>query len=428
LSKSCYEEGERCSIVTPPEKGLPMPSTEPLRTHIPTHADGQRIGELISELQASGLRINAPFERRPGGAGPSDAGMIWIEGTPVTVPVDANFVQASPYTLEIEDSGHGIYRDGIRMATAAPANRPRFYDLHTADGTPYWQIALMHLDSLASTVLQTCAYWGNDDQCHFCGIGVSLASGNTIRVKRPEHLAEVAVAAKELDGAVDITLTTGSTYARDRGAMYIGKCAKAMKQASGLPVEVQFEPPEDFSVIDKVADMGVDSLGMHVETFDPVVLARIAPPKARTGIDRYFAAWEYAVKRFGAGQVSTYVILGMGEDPDLIVEGCKRAIDIGVYPFIVPLRPVPGSLMAGVSPPSREYSERIAARVAPYLVERGLTADKVSAGCARCQACSVVGVMEQTLKMAAGGPAPVLLSPSRPPNRTEMAIPVSVPS
>ena len=139
-----------------------------------------KLADLIIDLQYRGLRVNAPFERRPGGAGPSDAGMIWIEGTAVTVPVDAGFVAGSPYTLEPEDAGFGIYADGVRLAAAAPADRPRFYDLATADGIPYWQLALMHLDSLASTVLQTCAYWGNDDQCRFCGIGVSLASGNTV--------------------------------------------------------------------------------------------------------------------------------------------------------------------------------------------------------------------------------------------------------
>lgn len=383
-----------------------MSSAEGPRTPVATEADGTRIAELILDLQARGLRVNAPFERRPGGAGPSDAGMIWIEGNAVTVPVDASFVAQSPYTLEAEDVGHGIYEDGRRLASAMPADRPRFYDLSTADGTPYWQLALMHLDSLASTVLQTCAYWGNDDQCKFCGIGVSLDSGSTVKVKRPEHLAEVAVAAKELDGAVDITLTTGSTYGKDRGALYVAKCGHAMKEASGLPVEVQFEPPEDLTVIDRVADLGIDSLGIHVETFDPAVLARIAPPKARTGIERYFEAWEYAVERFGEGQVTTYVILGMGEDPDLIVEGCKRAIDIGVYPFIVPLRPVPGSLMADAVPPSPAYTERVARQVAPYLVERGITADKVSAGCARCQACSPLGVLEQTIQLGAESAGP----------------------
>ena len=336
-----------------------------VRRKIETIEDGARLSNLILDLQTQGLKINTPFERRPGGAGPSDAGMIWIEGTPVTVPVDSSYVKTSPYTLEAEDIGHGIYRNGMRVASATPANRPKFYDMSTADGTPYWKLALMHMDSLASTVMQTCAYWGNDDQCKFCGIGVSLDSGNTTKVKRPEHLAEVAVAAAELDGAKDITLTTGSTKSKDRGALFVARCGSAMKEASGLPVEVQFEPPVDLSAIDRVADMGIDSVGIHVETFDPKVLAHVAPPKARTGIERYFEAWEYAVKRFGEGQVSTYVILGMGEDPELTIAGCKRAIDIGVYPFIVPIRPVPGSLMSEITPPPRAYTERISRHVAP---------------------------------------------------------------
>ena len=377
-----------------------MSATAVSRRQIGSIENGARLSELILDLQARGIKIKAPFERRPGGAGPSDAGMLWIEGSPVTVPVDAPYVADSPYTLEAEDLGHGIYRNGVRVAAAMPSNRPKFYDLSTTDGIPYWKLALMHLDSLASTVMQTCAYWGNDDQCRFCGIGVSLASGNTVKLKRPEQLAEVAAAAARLDGAVDITLTTGSTRAADRGALYVARCGNAMKEASGLPVEVQFEPPEDLSVIDRVADLGIDSVGIHVESFDPAVLARVAPPKGRTGIERYFETWEYAVKRFGEGQVSTYVILGMGEDPELTVAACKRAVDIGVYPFLVPLRPVPGSLMADALPPPREYTERIARLVAPYLVERGLTADKVSAGCARCQACSAVGALEQTMLLS----------------------------
>ena len=376
-----------------------MTQTAETRVPLANVDDASRVSELILELQERGIAVKGPLERRPGGAGPSDAGMIWVEGTPVTVPVDAAYVANTPYSMEREDSGHGIYRDGVRLASATPAGRPRFYDLETADGTPYWKLALMHLDSLASTVLQTCAYWGNSDQCTFCGIGVSLSSGNTVKVKRPEQLAEVAVAARDLDGAVDITLTTGSTWGKDRGAYYVSKCGNAMKEASGLPVEVQFEPPTDLAVIDKVHGLGIDTLGIHVESFDPQVLARVAPPKARTGIERYFETWEYAVKRFGEGQVSTYVILGMGEDPDVTLAGIRRAIDIGVYPFIVPLRPVPGSLMADALPPSREYTESIARVVAPELVKRGLTADKVTAGCARCQACSALGSLERTIQL-----------------------------
>lgn len=368
----------------------------------------QGVSELILDLQARGLRLEAPMatpmERRSGGAGPTDCGMLWVEGFPVTAPSDGVAVD-SPYVLRPEDDGYGIYRDGMRLASAATERRPRFYDLTTADGVPYWQIALLHLDSVASTVVQHCAYWGNEDQCAFCGIGLSLEAGRTIARKTPEQLAEVAIAARDLDGAVDATLTTGSTRAVDRGALYVGRCGQAVKEASGLPVEVQFEPPLDLDVIDQVGEMGIDSVGIHVETFDPNVLARVAPAKARTGIEWYFAAWRRAVEVFGAGQVSTYVILGMGEDPQLTIEGCQRAVDIGVYPFLVPLRPVAGSLMADWRPPSREYTRPIYARVLAYMMQRGLRSTTTKAGCARCQACSGLSAMEPLLQIGPRPPA-----------------------
>ena len=352
---------------------------------------------LLADLQSLGLRTEEPLEARRGGAGPADAGMLWVEGVAVTVPVAAPFAAQSPYVLRAEDDAYAIYRDGERVASARRTARPRYYDLTTEDGIPYWQIALLHLDSVASTVIQTCMYWGTDDVCRFCGIELTLQSGQTIPVKRPEHLAEVAVAARDLDGAVDVTLTTGTTHGHDKGAMYVARCAQAMKEASGLPVEVQFEPPDDISVLDAVHEMGVDSVGMHVESFDPDVLARVAPAKARTGIDGYFRAWERAVQLFGRGQVSTYVILGMGEDLELTVAGCRRAIDVGVYPFVVPLRPVPGTSLGDALPPGPEYMESVYRRVVPYLVARGLGSWNVRAGCARCQACSAMTAMERSL-------------------------------
>jgi radical SAM protein (TIGR04043 family) len=381
----------------------PVPQAAPM--------SAQELAELLTALQSSGLRVEVPLASRAGGAGPADAGMLYVEGVQTTVPTTAAYVEQSPYALRGDDDGSwGIYRDGVRLAEAALAPRPRYYDLTTADGVPYHQIALLHLDSVASTVLQTCAYWGNADQCTFCGIGVTLAAGRTIAKKTPAMLAEVALAAKELDGAVDATLTTGSTATPDRGALYVGRCGQAVKQTAGLPVQVQFEPPSDLDVIDRVADLGVDSVGIHVETFDPTVLAQVAPGKARWGIEAYFAAWERAVAAFGAGQVSTYVILGMGEDEKTTVEGCKRAIDLGVYPFVVPLRPVPGSLMQDLLPPPKEAVEAIYRQVVPYLAKKGLSSAGVTAGCARCQACSGMGAFERSDGGLRGGRAPLPLA------------------
>lgn len=167
------------TLTTPqPHAGAPVPSAA-------------EVAHLLTALQSHGLRVEVPMGARAGGAGPADAGMLYVEGVQTTVPTSAAYVQHSPYALRGEDDGSwGIYEDGRRLAGAALAPRPRYYDLTTEDGIPYHQIALLHLDSVASTVLQTCAYWGNDDQCTFCGIGVTLAAGRTIAKKTPAMLAE----------------------------------------------------------------------------------------------------------------------------------------------------------------------------------------------------------------------------------------------
>jgi radical SAM protein (TIGR04043 family) len=384
----------------------PARDVTPTRPAARVHA-ATSLANLVVDLQARGLRVEVPLERRQGGAGPADSGMLWVGGFPITVPTDNAAAAGSPYVLKAEDDGYAIFEGRRRLAAASPQQRPRFYDLSTADGIPYWKIGLLHLDSFASTVVQTCAYWGNDDQCKFCGIEVSLDSGQTIVKKSPEQLAEVAAAAKELDGAVDATLTTGSSNGVDRGARYVARCGHAVKEATGLPVEVQFEPPRRLDVIDEVAALGIDSVGIHVESFDPAVLAHVAPAKARTGIDEYFRAWERAVDCFGEGQVSTYVILGMGEDPELTVQGCRRAIDMGVFPFVVPIRPVAGSLMEDVMPPARAYTERIYRQVGAYMAERGMDTSVPKAGCARCQACSGLQGVQPLLQI---GPRPVQIS------------------
>ena len=205
-------------------------------------------------------------------------------------------------------------------------------------------------------------------------------------------------AAKDLDGAVDVTLTTGSVNRSDRGALYISRCASAIKDASALPIQVQFEPPSDLSVLTEVRDAGVDAVGMHLETFDPEVLARVAPGKAALGIDGYFRAWARAVEVFGRGAVTTYVILGMGERRELIEAGCRRAIEMGVYPFVVPLRPVPGAILQDASPPDPDYVADIYRSVSAMLAEHDMNHLDARAGCARCQACSGLSAWERLIK------------------------------
>jgi radical SAM protein (TIGR04043 family) len=364
--------------------------------------------QLLVELQSLGVNVQddradaAPARARTvsgrrGGAGPSDALFMWVRGLPLTVPWQASFVDRSPYTVHLTDRGSTLFRGDDVIGPVKLPRHPHIYDMETADGIPYWKIALLHLDSIASTVVQKCIYWGTEEQCGFCGIELTRGE-QTIPVKTPAQLAEVCTAARDYDGAVDVTLTTGSINRRDRGALYISRCASAIKDASGLPIQVQFEPPDDLRVLEQVRDAGVDAVGIHIETFDPEILARVAPGKAKCGVEGYFSCWERAVEVFGRGHVSTYVILGMGERPSVIVEGCRRAIELGVYPFVVPLRPVPGTLMENTPAPRADYVASVYQAVSTMLAQSGLDHVEAAAGCARCQACSGLSAWERVFK------------------------------
>src|ERR1022692_1215591 len=54
-----------------------------------TRAIPAGLAHLIAELQGYGLRTEVPMERRQGGAGPADAGMLWVGRFAPTGPTRA---------------------------------------------------------------------------------------------------------------------------------------------------------------------------------------------------------------------------------------------------------------------------------------------------------------------------------------------------
>jgi hypothetical protein len=106
----------------------------------------------------------------------------------------------------------------------------------------------------------------------------------------------------------------------------------------------------------------------------------------------YEAAWDEAVRVFGRNRVSTYLLIGLGEDPDELVAGAERLIERGVYPFVVPLRPMLGTLARtdGVVAPEPSLVRDITARVAALLAAAEMRGADQGAGCAACGACSLL--------------------------------------
>lgn len=351
----------------------------------------------LVDLQNKGLRTSGLIEGgRRGGAGPSDDRAFMLGDQAVMLPTLNGPAEHSPYSLVQTQSGLSLQYEGRTLMYVDPIARPRFYDLKTKDGVPYNHIAVLHgADVLASTVIQSCIRWAPSGRCKFCAIGQSLEAGNTVAMKTPEQLAEVVQAAEKLDGIKHITLTTGTPNEIDRGALYLAECVRAIRMVSKLPIQVQCEPPTDDSLYQFLKEAGADTIGLHVESFDEDVRRKMMPSKSSVTLETYYTAFEKAVAVFGRNQVSTYVILGMGENMEKTLEGCKRAAELGVYPFVVPLRPLRGTMLEDSPPPSSEYMETMYRHVADILADESLSSSGSSAGCAKCGACSALPSFEK---------------------------------
>lgn len=353
--------------------------------------------ELVTDLQSYGLRVedNNAFSRR-GGAGPAEGMTFAVGNKAVNIPVGLAYVQNSPYSLVSTEGKYFVVCRGEAVQEVNILSRPNFYGLSTKDKTPYQQIALRHgRDCLASTVNQLCDNWRRNKPCSFCAIQTSLLSGNTIAKKTPEQLAEVAEAAQRLDSIFHVVLTTGAFKEPEQDIWELRDCVHLIKQRTRLPVHVQCLPPKDPNLLEILRSAGADSIGLHIETWDRGIWEAVAPGKAEIGFVRYEYAWKKAVELFGANQVSSFLLAGLGESAQSLIEGTEYLADLGVFPYIVPFRPIAGSKLEQHLPPSAVYMREIYGEAAEILYHKGLQSQSNKAGCVRCGACSALDLFEK---------------------------------
>ncbi len=355
---------------------------------------------LKVELQSYGLRIPDAKDIRRGGAGPT--GGIHLRILPdseANVPVVGDFVHSSPYYLDRINGEYWVFKSDVALAQVELMGAAKFYGHNTSTGIPMQKIGLLHCPTtFATTLLQTCDFWEDDRRCKFCGIELTLKDRSTVGFKNAKSLVETILLAKQLDGISNIVFTSGVAKDEEKALTKYAEICSEVKRATGLPIQLQIVPPEDLSWLQRLKDSGVDALGVHIETFDPEVFEKITPGKAKIGFDKYVETWKESVNVFGKWQVSTYVLVGLGERLETIIEGAALCAEIGVYPFIVPFRPIAGTPMENVTPPKPEVMEYVyteAAKVLSKYIDGAAKSSK--AGCVSCGECSALPDFERAL-------------------------------
>lgn len=346
--------------------------------------------KLKIKLQAYGAKIDPiQDDERKGGAGPIGKCFILPNHVIASVPLKGHFIEKSQYQIHVQKNKHILYFDEKPLLELREIPSPHFYQKRTEKGVPMKKIARLHgVDCLASTIYQKCLHWEKGKQCKFCSIEFSYLDGETVLEKSPDQLVEVAVEAQKEGIIKHVILTTGTPDTHDFGVKTLSHAVRAIKNETHLPVHVQLEPPDNSNLISQLKEAGADTIGLHIESFDRKILERICP--AKNDPRKFLKIWKLAVEEFGDNQVSSYLIMGLGEDDQSIISGAEEMARIGVIPFPVPLRPHPKTALRHYHPPNHIRTLKLYSHISDIINKYGLKTKQCSAGCIRCGACSAI--------------------------------------
>ncbi len=322
---------------------------------------------------------------RKGGAGPTGGLGFRIHGSDVSAPAIQEFTKNSPFTLRKSDEKYILYENRKRIGEVK-LPKAEYYKKSVGDIPANKLVALDGYNALVSAVSRKCIYWSKNRKCQFCTIQNSIQ--NAVVEKDPEKLAEAVRMAYEEDMSRHLTLTTGTANSNDKGAKALIEAVKAIKNEVNIDVHVQIEPVEKFW-LERLYESGADTIGIHIETFDNAIRDKIVPGKPP--VATYIKSWNDAVDIFGEWNVSSWLILGIGENKSSVIEGVKTMVEHTVYPFIAPFRPFNGS-----SHPSLklDYFIQLINDLKNILRDSDQKIPEFNSGCSRCNGCSFMGELK----------------------------------
>jgi Biotin synthase-related enzyme len=147
---------------------------------------------------------------------------------------------------------------------------------------------------------------------------------------------------------------------------------REIKRGMAVAVSVSCQPKNQAD-IERLKLAGVDRLGIALDAATQAVFDRV---KGRDAGGCYkwetqFELFSLAQVIFGKGNVSTHVIVGLGETEKDAIETIQRCVDLGVLPALFAFTPVRGTALEGYSPPRLESYRRV--QLARHLIVSGKT-------------------------------------------------------
>ncbi|MFA6730601.1 MAG: radical SAM protein [Eubacteriales bacterium] len=305
-----------------------------------------------------------------------DAANLNILGSNLCVSTNEKFTLNSPYTLFYRGGLYFIEAFGKEVIVNFFGNLPK-------TGTILDNIARLHAEKTINIWPSTsCCFDLPSQKCAFCSL-----ERKDIKPIDADYLAESIEKLLKKTPGFTLNFSGGTYFSPDNMARYWISLVTKIRAFSDTPIAIELAPPSDLSLIDDLKNAGLNAIIMNLEIADESLRAKVCPGKSAITRPQYYKAFERAVELFGWGQVSSVLIAGIQPKEDIIRE-CEIMAKLGVFPTIMPFRPVDTCGLAespACSPEDLIYMSEI---LGGLLREYDL-APRRQEGCTKCGGCSI---------------------------------------
>ena len=117
-----------------------------------------------------------------------------------------------------------------------------------------------------------------------------------------------------------------------------------------------------------MANVGVDRIGISLDAATPNLFEKIKGKQVDGPYDwnNQFILLQEAVNIFGENNVSTHLIVGLGETEKEMVETIQKCVDMNVLPALFAFTPIKGTKLSNHPQPAIEQYQRL--QLARYLI------------------------------------------------------------
>jgi biotin synthase-related radical SAM superfamily protein len=152
--------------------------------------------------------------------------------------------------------------------------------------------------------------------------------------------------------------------------LHLEALVKEIKKQSAIPVSVSCQPLNKEN-IQLLANAGVDRLGIALDAATEALFNKVKGEGAGGSYswENQFSQLNEAIRVFGRGNVSTHVIVGLGETEKEAAKIIQRCVDMNVLPALFAFTPIRGTALETNPPPNLESYRRV--QLVRYLIVKG---------------------------------------------------------